>query len=220
MARNYRKYNTANLKKGKFNKGRKKQGASALGGKDPIPWDDAIRMILLTAKESHRYKSFALLFATGIYAGLRIEDLKKVNKTHLRTRTIKVIAKKTGKLEYRVLSDEYYKLLRKCKISISGLRPGCLFGSVQNPDEPLTTGYINIILKEMCKKAEIDPSLDIASHSLRKTFGARIYHNAPADEKEEALIELNALFDHETIQETKKYIGLTKKRIVSRMLDL
>ncbi len=52
---------------------------------------------------------------------------------------------------------------------------------------------------------------NVGSHTLRKTFGYHIWHNA--EDKEKALIMLMAIFNHSSVATTKKYIGLMDEEI-------
>ena len=49
------------------------------------------------------------------------------------------------------------------------------------------------------------------THSLRKTFGYHVWHNA--EDKEKALVMLMAIFNHSSIAITKKYIGIMSEEI-------
>lgn len=49
------------------------------------------------------------------------------------------------------------------------------------------------------------------SHSLRKTFGYHIWHNA--EDKEKALVMLMTIFNHSSVVTTKKYIGIMDEEI-------
>ena len=52
---------------------------------------------------------------------------------------------------------------------------------------------------------------NIGTHSLRKTFGYHIWHNA--EDKEKALVMLMAIFNHSSVAMTKKYIGIMDEEI-------
>lgn len=54
--------------------------------------------------------------------------------------------------------------------------------------------------------AEAGIKQNVGTHSLRKTFGYHIWHNA--EDKEKALVMLMAIFNHSSVATTKKYIGL------------
>lgn len=60
----------------------------------------------------------------------------------------------------------------------------------------------------------IDAGIDyknVGTHSLRKTFGYHIWHNA--EDKEKALVMLMAIFNHSSVATTKKYIGIMDEEI-------
>lgn len=59
--------------------------------------------------------------------------------------------------------------------------------------------------------AEAGIEKNVGSHTLRKTFGYHIWHNA--QDKEKALVLLMAIFNHSSVATTKKYIGLMDEEI-------
>lgn len=65
------------------------------------------------------------------------------------------------------------------------------------------------IIVEATNEAGIEKN--VGSHTLRKTFGYHIWHNA--EDKEKALVMLMAIFNHSSVAITKKYIGLLDEEI-------
>ena len=65
------------------------------------------------------------------------------------------------------------------------------------------------IIVEATVEAGIEKN--VGSHTLRKTFGYHIWHNA--EDKEKALVMLMAIFNHSSVATTKKYIGLMDEEI-------
>lgn len=63
------------------------------------------------------------------------------------------------------------------------------------------------ILNETAADAHIQKN--IGTHSLRKTFGYHVWHNAP--NKQEALVLLMELFKHSSITDTLRYIGVMQE---------
>lgn len=61
--------------------------------------------------------------------------------------------------------------------------------------------------------ATADAGIDrnVGSHTLRKTFGRFIFHNA--DDKNKALVILQTIFNHSSPAVTSKYIGLTDDEV-------
>lgn len=72
------------------------------------------------------------------------------------------------------------------------------------------------IIKDTAKEVGIEQN--ICSHSLRKTFGFFVYHNA--DDKNNALIILQKIFNHSSPAMTSKYIGLMDDEIEDVFNDL
>ena len=52
---------------------------------------------------------------------------------------------------------------------------------------------------------------NVGSHTLRKTFGRFVYHNA--EDKNNALVILQTIFNHSSPSVTSKYIGLTDDEV-------
>lgn len=69
----------------------------------------------------------------------------------------------------------------------------------------ITEIHLGKVIKDTANEAGIDKN--ICSHSLRKTFGFWAYHNA--EDKNNALIILQKIFNHSSPAMTSKYIGLT-----------
>lgn len=76
-------------------------------------------------------------------------------------------------------------------------------------DSHITEIALGKIIKDTAK--EIGIERNICSHSLRKTFGFWVYHNA--EDKNNALIILQTIFNHSSPAITSKYIGLTDNEI-------
>lgn len=72
------------------------------------------------------------------------------------------------------------------------------------------------IIKDTAKEVGIERN--ICSHSLRKTFGYHVWHNA--EDKEKSLIILQTIFNHSSPMMTKKYIGLMDDEVSDVFNDL
>ena len=57
-----------------------------------------------------------------------------------------------------------------------------------------------------------------SSHTLRKTFGMRVFESQGSTEA--ALVLLSEIFNHESVEDTRKYIGLTKGKIQNAYLKI
>lgn len=76
-------------------------------------------------------------------------------------------------------------------------------------DKHITEISLGRIVKDAAEEVGIERN--ICSHSLRKTFGYHVWHNA--EDKEKALIMLMAIFNHSSVAMTKKYIGIMDEEI-------
>lgn len=77
-------------------------------------------------------------------------------------------------------------------------------------------------LWDIINKSAIEAGIskNIGSHSLRKTFGRFVFHNA--EDKNKALVILQTIFNHSSPAVTSRYIGLTDDEVsdVFNSLDL
>lgn len=76
-------------------------------------------------------------------------------------------------------------------------------------DKHITEISLGRIIKDVADEVGIERN--ICSHSLRKTFGYFVYHNA--SDKNNALIILQTIFNHSSPAITSKYIGLTDDEV-------
>ncbi len=72
-----------------------------------------------------------------------------------------------------------------------------------------TRQSINVILKEVFAKEA--KKLNISSHSLRKSFGRKVFENN--GESEKALTYLSELFNHTSPTITRKYLGIRQEEL-------
>jgi len=192
---------------------RKKQTATS--GMD---WNTMIGLTLRLKKDK-LYKDY-LLITVGCYFGLRIGDLLSI-------RWVDVLGK-----EELVLTEQKTKKIRRITIN-PNVTQALDFCSYEQKSErkhdindfifcnrwggQLSISYINKRLKYIFKKYNVVVR-NASSHTLRKTFGKRIYE---ADNKSErALVYLSEIFSHSSISTTRKYIGITQEAIADMYMSL
>ena len=61
-------------------------------------------------------------------------------------------------------------------------------------------------------------TLNISSHTLRKTFGRRVYNNN--NESEKALIYLSEMFNHTSLAVTRLYLGIRQEELNEIYMNL
>ena len=76
-------------------------------------------------------------------------------------------------------------------------------------DEPIEVSSLWRIVKNTALEAGIKQN--IGSHSLRKTFGFWVWHQA--EDKNKALVILQQIFNHSSVQTTSRYIGIMDDEI-------
>jgi len=176
-----------------------------------------------------------LLFLLGIHLGLRASDLRMLKWSFFYNKNMEFIdgkreikpkkTRKTNKFVPIFINDSVKTIIqeyvRNCPIDdidtyifVSRKKTG---RKRKNDDDikdsqgnmPISEVSIWRILNEVAGEAGIKQN--IGSHSLRKTFGYWIWHNAK--NKEDALVKLQMIFNHSNTQVTAKYIGITSDEI-------
>ena len=145
----------------------------------------------------------------AINTGLRIGDILELrfedfNGSELEL--IKVIEGKTKKRRVIALNDRLKEALNKFNGS------GFIFVSQKG------TVYARQSINRMLKKHFDSKSINVSSHSLRKSFGRRVYENN--NESEKALMKLSELFNHSSLSITRKYLGLRQEELNEVYLSL
>lgn len=155
-----------------------------------------------------------MLFVLGINLGIRASDLCGLKysffmnedgtfKQHDSLQPKKT--RKTGKFVKLFVNDAVKKAITQHleEYPVESLDE-YLFKS-RVGDGHITEKSLGRIIKDTANEVGIERN--ICSHSLRKTFGYHVYHNAK--DKYNALIVLQRIFNHSSPAITSKYIGLT-----------
>lgn len=86
-----------------------------------------------------------------------------------------------------------------------------------DPSKSISVVAANKRIKKLFKEYDIQCK-NLSSHTLRKTFGLRVYEIY--NRCEDALVLLSQIFNHANISITRRYIGLTERRIKNAYLSL
>lgn len=159
-----------------------------------------------------------MMFVIGINIGLRASDLCGLKysffmnedgsfKQYHSLKPKKT--KKTGKYVKLYFNDAVKKAIENYIVDypVEDLNE-YLFKSREG-NSHITEKSLGRIIKNTAEEAGIERN--ICSHSLRKTFGYWAYHKA--EDKNNALIILQTIFNHSSPAITSKYIGLTDDEI-------
>lgn len=152
----------------------------------------------------------ALMFAMGVYTGLRISDILKLrvrdvrNKEFISTREIKTRKEKLIPINkyLRGQIDEYIQDKKDFEY---------IFKSPEKPNASISRQQAYNILTSAAKQFGIE---SVGCHTLRKTFGYLTYQKT----KDAAM--LMDIFNHSDIHTTLRYIGVnqdTKNKIYNQI---
>lgn len=159
-----------------------------------------------------------LIFLIGINISLRASDLCDIKWSFFLNKdgTFKdgyslqpKKTKKTGKFVKVYFNETIKKTIKNYleEYPIEDLND-YVFKSRQG-NSHITSIHLGKIIKDTAKEAGIKQN--VCSHSLRKTFGFWVYHQAK--DKDGALIILQEIFKHSSPAITSRYIGLTDNEI-------
>lgn len=164
---------------------------------------------------AHRNK---MMFLIGINVGLRASDIIKVkwnfflNEDGTFKDYYSLQPKKTRK-QGKFVKMYFNKAVKKVIEDYIADYPiedmnEYLFKS-RKGNEPISEASLWRIVKNTAEEAGINKN--IGSHSLRKTWGYHVWHEAK--DKNKALVTLQFAFNHSSTQTTMKYIGLLDSEI-------
>ena len=153
---------------------------------------------------SDKKSVIGLYIIVSIYTGLRISDVLRLKWSDLMKEDLVIKEKKTKKLRTIKINSTIHSVLSKFNLNgeddfIFKSQKGSVF-SIQQ---------INRVLKEIFSTES--KHLNISSHSLRKSFGRRVYENN--NESEKSLVYLSELFNHTSLSITRKYLGIRQEEL-------
>lgn len=177
---------------------------------DYLNFDSALNKALKLIKTEKNYK-IGFLVVFGINSGLRISDILKITHEDLKNDTVTLMESKTNKKRVIKLNDNIkkaYVLLQERGTN----NVGSIF--LTNQNTVYSRQYINRKLKEIFGSK----SLSISTHSLRKTFGRRVWENN--QESDKALLYLSEIFNHSSPAITKRYLGIRQEEFDDIYMNL
>ena len=177
---------------------------------DYLQWDTATTLVRKLYRDKN-YR-FSLLIGCGIFFGLRISDLLRLNWNMLLNKEAKfvLIEKKTGKRREVKINREFQKHIKDCyqALAIKDMDELCF---IYGRNKAYSIQWINLILKELKYRYNLKVN-HFSTHSLRKTFGRKVFESS--DNAELALVKLMELFNHSSVSITKRYLGLRQEEIL------
>jgi integrase len=174
-----------------------------------IKWDNLMQLILKMQRDKEH--KFALLIGVGAFTGLRISDILSLRWASILDKDILSLdekkTKKHRKLKInsdlkRIISDAYRSMNEPDLKELVFVNK---YGTKQ-----INVQWVNVKLKEIFVKYGIKTT-NPSTHTLRKSFGRKIWE--VNDYSEKSLVLLSEIFNHSSIQVTKKYLGIKEEEI-------
>jgi site-specific recombinase XerD len=186
---------------------------------DYINFDSALRKgNELLKNEKTSVLGFYIIFSVN--AGLRVSDVLKLKHSDLSNKKendiLIVNEKKTNKIRNITINSHIEKAYNHL---VEGLKKRNLFDEadfifVSQKSSVYTNSSLNKLLKSVFNSTR----LNISTHSLRKSFGRRVYENNM--QSDHSLVLLSEIFCHSSISTTRKYLGLRREEIGNVYLSL
>lgn len=176
---------------------------------DFIEWEKLQSLILKLERDGN--KKFALLIAIGIFTGFRISDILSLKwKDVVATDFVEVIEKKTKKFRKVRLNQQLKEIISRTYSDATDLES--LIFQNRFHTAAISVQYVNRRLKELAIEYKVSKEpTKIKSHSLRKSFGRRVFESN--DNSEKSLILLSQCLNHSSLLTTRIYLGIREKEI-------
>lgn len=178
---------------------------------DYIEWSKLQNLILKLERDGD--SKFALLLAIGSYTGLRISDILNLKWSDILEKDlIEVIETKTGKFRRIKMNPHLIEIIERIGLQSNFVNIDNFVFLNRFGSNTISTQYVNRKLKLIAKQYKLCKNPErIKSHSMRKSFGRRVFENN--DNSDKSLILLSEMFNHSNIKTTKVYLGIREKEI-------
>lgn len=181
---------------------------------DAMDWNEAMQLVD-RMYENGEYRN-ALLVASGCYLGLRISDLLFLRWKDLLSDELIIEEKKTGKQRTLRINATLQRFASSCRKALGGPLIDNYVFVAEGKDTPLSRQAIDKMLKSAKVRYRVKSAKVFSSHTLRKTFGRRVWlQECDKGRGEQALLLLCDVFGHSSIAITKRYLGIRQEEILS-----
>ncbi len=168
---------------------------------------------LIAKLERDGENKYCLLISIGVFSGLRIGDLLKLRFSQFENcDTFTIVESKTKKIRKIKINLDLKAILMRIKEKMSIIDSNQFIFINRYGTKPIDRSWVNVSLKRIFKKYNMELEGNISSHMFRKTLGNRVltlnnYSN-------ESIVLLMELFSHSSMAITKKYLGIREKEIL------
>jgi len=186
-------------------------------GADALDWEEAINLIDRLMADG-RCRD-AMLVAAGCYLGLRISDLLRLKWSDLCSdKPLVLEEKKTGKKRLLKVNAALKQLAMQSieKLDIRNTDSLIFTSQMSGSRHAMTRQRAYQILRQICADYGVSSAEHFSTHSLRKTFGRRVWlQECDRGRGDQALLLLCDIFGHSSVAITKRYLGIRQDEILS-----
>lgn len=185
-----------------------KKGVSAKGRitkANYIDYDKAYNSAL--RMQGTKNENFGFYIVVAIHTGLRIGDILKMKRKNFEDGVYQLREQKTGKPKFLPFNKkvlEYFNELRNKSEIVFRSNKGTTFCSQT----------INRKIKQTFQAK----NKNYSSHSLRKSFGRKVYEMN--NQSEDALVSLSEIYNHSDLRVTRTYLDITQEKLDSIYLGI
>jgi integrase len=174
-----------------------------------IQWDNLMQLIFKLQRDKEH--KFALLIAIGAFTGLRISDILSLRwDSILEKEILSLDEKKTKKHRKLKINSDLQEIICTCYKSMDSPVLNEFVFVNKYGTKQINVQWVNVKLKEIFLKYGVKTT-NASTHSLRKSFGRTVWQKNNYSEK--SLVLLSEIFNHSSIQVTKKYLGIKEEEI-------
>jgi integrase len=174
-----------------------------------MDWDD-FKSLIGKLERDGEFK-FCLLIAIGVFTGLRISDLLQLRFSQFESDILTIREQKTKKTRRIKINPDLKEIVERIKNRMVVIDTDQYIFLNRYGNKPIDKSYVNVKLKEIFKRYDIELDGNVSSHLFRKTLGNRVLRlNSYSGE---SVILLMELFGHSSPAITKRYLGLREKEI-------
>lgn len=145
-------------------------------------------------------ENFGFYIVVAIHTGLRVGDILKLKRKNFENGVYQLREQKTGKPKFLPFNKkvlEYFNELRN--------KSEIVFKSNKG------TTYCNQTINRKIKQTFQAKNKNYSSHSLRKSFGRKVYEMN--NRSEDALISLSEIYNHTDLRVTRTYLDITQEKL-------
>lgn len=179
---------------------------------DYLRWDTMLNLVRKLYRDGNYIMS--LYIGCGAFFGLRVSDTKRLTwRMLLNDSTFTIVEQKTQKKRTIKINADFQKHIRKCYNALGGknIDDMCF---VSQKHTIFSTQRLNVLLKEIKDRYKLKDIEHFSNHSLRKCFGRKVVEMA-GENSEMALIKLSELFQHSSVNVTRRYLGLRQDELLN-----